>query len=130
MKSNREVIFICYSCQLEWGYEFLGIKNSQGEEYCFDCWNNKPEQAENNNFQLKPFICEFCSKNKAEKPIYAHVKNMPDKRNSKEISQICSYCSYARAKKENFYCPRFSSGRDSWDPNVPEFDCFCERKKY
>src|SRR5438874_429240 len=47
-----------------------------------------------------------------EKNVYAHVKNMPDKRDSRDIAVLCSYCSYARAKKENFYCPRFSSGRD------------------
>ena len=62
--------------------------------------------------QPTSFTCEFCHKSKQEKPTYAHVKNMPDQRDSRDISRLCSYCSYARAKKENFYCPRFSSGRD------------------
>jgi len=121
---KKEPIFICHSCQLEWNYEFLGIKNREGKELCEEC----AEQLINK--QNSNFNCEFCHKNQEGKPVLTHVKNMPDKRNSKEISRICSYCSYARAKKENFYCPRFSSGRDNWDINVPEFDCFCERKKY
>jgi len=62
--------------------------------------------------QPSTFICEFCHKQKEGQPIYTHIKNMPDKRDSRDISRLCSYCSYARAKKENFYCPRFSSGRD------------------
>jgi len=115
---------ICHSCQLEWGIEFIN-KNNQGEDICVNC-GEKPKES------VKPdtFACEFCHQTKLGQAIFAHVKNMTDKRDSRQIATLCSYCSYARAKKENFYCPRFSSGRDSWDLNVPEFDCFCERKKY
>jgi len=120
--NNRAAI--CHSCQLEWSKEFMN-KDNQGRDICMNC-GEKPKES----FKSDTFICEFCYQTKIGHAIFAHVKNMPDKRNSREISKLCSYCSYARAKKENFYCPRFSSGRDSWDANLPEFDCFCERKKY
>jgi hypothetical protein len=123
MPTNQEQLFTCHSCQLEWSYEFLQTK-IEGKSYCVECVEKEQSQAKP---QPKSFTCEFCHKQKQEKPIYAHVKNMPDKRDSRDIALICSYCSYARAKKENFYCPRTSSGRDIWDINIPEFDCYCPR---
>jgi hypothetical protein len=70
------------------------------------------EEAKKNKPQPPTFTCEFCHKTKEGTGKYCHVKNMPDKRSSKEVSLICSFCSYYKAKKENFYCPRYSSGRD------------------
>ncbi|CAG8461221.1 16970_t:CDS:2 [Gigaspora margarita] len=92
---------------------------------------NQPENKDNNQQRAKKtqpqastFTCEFCYKQKEGQPTYAHVENMPDKKDSREISRLCSYCSYARAKKTNFYCPRFNSGRDVWDLNTPEQEIF------
>lgn len=121
-------LFTCSQCNLEWSYEFLKIKDPFGKEYCVECVEKMEEEAQKPTPQPQTFTCEFCHQTKEAKPIYAHVKNMPDKRDSRDISQLCSYCSYARAKKENFYCPLKSSGRDVWDISVPEFDCYCPRK--
>lgn len=129
--TNKEQLFTCANCKLEWSTEFLQLKTPDGKEYCWDCVDKMEKETKKAQPQPSAFTCEFCHKSKPETPIYAHVKNMPDQRDSREISKLCSYCSYARAKKENFYCPRKSSGRDVWDINIPEFDCYCPRdKKY
>ena len=77
----------------------------------------------------KTYICRFCRQEKPTNQIKdRHIKNLPDGTDPREIVKICQDCLTYRAIKADYYCPKTSEGRDTYQGN--EFDCYCPQTKY
>src|SRR5207245_1438871 len=71
----------------------------------------------------KTQICRFCRQAKLASQLKPrHIKNLPNQ-DPRQITLICQECLTYRAIKADYYCPRTSKGRDTYEGN--EFDCYC-----
>ena len=74
------------------------------------------------------FTCQTCQRTHQGTPHQVHVANFQGAGIIPQaLTSVCSPCLAERVILANFYCPRTSEGKDTWDPKEPQFDCWCER---
>lgn len=136
MKNIKEKeLFTCHSCQKEWNNEFLRLVNQQNQKICRNCtliMLSKANQISGQKIVLKKklvekpqtFVCQTCQQTHQGDPHQVHITNyqgiIPQ-----NLTSVCSPCLEDKVTIADFYCPRTSEGRDTYNPSEPQFDCWC-----
>jgi hypothetical protein len=107
--------------QLDQDLHYLYLKEKIGKEcICKQCFNKFRIK------ETKTFTCDTCQLESKGQMFEGHVDNYRWQGiNPSNWSKFCLACKDNKIIWANLYCPRTSSGRDSWDLSEPRFDCSC-----
>jgi myosin heavy subunit len=137
--------FTCSSCTQAFNIELLRLAKKSGKKVCRHCtlaMLKRANQITGKHIVLKikkqpeanpppkTFLCQTCQQPQPREPHQVHITNYQDQGiNPRQLANICSPCLQDKVVLANFYCPRTSEGRDTWNPKEPQFDCDCPNER-
>jgi predicted O-linked N-acetylglucosamine transferase (SPINDLY family) len=133
--------FTCSSCVREFNLDLIRLAKKSGKKVCRNCtlaMLKRANQLTGKHMVLKikkqpeanpppkTFLCQTCQQSTHGEPHQVHLTNYQEQGiNPRQLTSICSPCLQDKVVLANFYCPRTSEGKDTWDPKEAQFDCWC-----
>jgi gamma-glutamylcysteine synthetase len=135
--------FTCASCTRAFDIELIRLIKKSGKQICRNCtllMLKRANQFHGQHIVLKikkslekpqpTFTCQICQQSAQETPHQVHVSNFSEAGiNPRQLTSVCSTCLAEKVVLANFYCPRTSEGRDTYNPHEPQFDCDCPNER-
>jgi len=140
---SLDELFTCFTCQKTFSCKLIRLIDKNNKKICRDCLlkmlnranqetgeeivlRKKKKEEINEISQPPTFICQTCQQNYQGQPHQVHISNYQEQGIiPQQLTSICSYCLQDKVVIADLYCPRTSEGRDTWNPNEPQFDCYC-----
>jgi len=136
--TQKTTLFTCHSCQKEQTKELLRLIDKNQNKICRNCtlpMLKRANQLSGNHIVLKikkpvtqnkSFTCQTCHQSTQGEPHQVHITNFQESGIiPQQLTSICPPCLEEKVVLANFYCPKTSEGRDTYNPKEPQFDCYC-----
>lgn len=138
LEETKPITFTCSSCSGAFNFDLIRLVKKSGKQICRNCTLLMLKRANQLTGQrivlkkkslenpAKTFTCQTCQQSSPGEPHQAHITNFQEQGiNPRQLTSVCSTCLNEKVILADFYCPRTSEGRDTYNPKEPQFDCDC-----